>query len=1093
MLTVQKVVTPSSAADATPFSFTITGMTNPVSFSLLAGGSETIPVRSDVALNLSETVPTNWSLQSATCSNNQSPSALNLVSEASVTCTFTNTPTATVQVDKKWNVNGSVYDNGSQPAVIGGTAGLTLGGNSKTFGTAYTGYLAGGTVSINETASVSNALCTLTARRITNANGTPVSEADGGLAYSATLQGGANTYVLTNFVTCRTTLQLNKVVDNGPAPASAWTLNATPSGDAASFASGTTGVTHDVTAGGTYTLSESAGDSRYVQAGDWTCDNGVTVTNDQITIPLGVAVTCSVHNATAELTVIKHVVNDNGGSASASAFTLTATPPAGSGLSTVSQTGSESGADAYIRPGTTYALGESTVTGYAQASLQCKSGINGTYADATTVNLDPGEHVFCKFVNDDQPAGLTLYKVWENASTGSTITADSFTLTATPQSITGQGTVSGDGNYQNGGGVNNVPVFAGSYVLSESGPSSSWFTPSSWSCTGATLTGSTVSIAGGDSVTCWITNTANVPTLTLEKEVLGNTASGGTAKDTDFTLTATRVEGVLPPLSGAEGDAAITDANVMVGTYTLDEADGPDGYAEGSWDCGAGHPVNAQNQITIALGEDVTCVIDNTAIAPKLTLLKKVENGQSGGTAVDTDWTLTGTGPVTISGLEGDSTITAKAVKVGSYALTESGGPAGYSGSTWNCGTGRASVTSVTLALGDNVTCEVTNSAQQAHLKLVKSVVNQYTTPDSAVNWMLSADGPVDIQGAGGTDSLPVPAGDYALAEAMNGGTGPAGYTAGAWSCEGGDQDGSTVSIELGETVVCTIVNTAQRPTWEILKTSAPADGATVKPGDLITYTVTATKTGGVDPENITLQDDLSDVLDNSTFVADSIVAEVGSASLTGMTLTWDIPLLQGSKTLTYQVRVNDGAYDVHLRNHVTGSGSGNCPPTPEVEDADCTTDHPTPDWQLTKTSDPAPGATVEPGEQITYTLSATNTSDGVVDDAEVTDNLADVLDNATLTQPLAAGLTLSSTTLTWDVPTLQPGASSNVSYTVTVNANQWDQHLRNVATPHNQGGDCATTNGCQTDHPTPDWELTKTSNPATGATVALGAQSPTP
>ena len=45
----------------------------------------------------------------------------------------------------------------------------------------------------------------------------------------------------------------------------------------------------------------------------------------------------------------------------------------------------------------------------------------------------------------------------------------------------------------------------------------------------------------------------------------------------------------------------------------------------------------------------------------------------------------------------------------------------------------------------------------------------------------------------------------------------------------------------------------------------------------------------------------------------------------------------------------------------------------------DCDTDHPTPGYALTKTSDPADGATVEPGDTVTYTLTVTNTSDGVV------------------------------------------------------------------------------------------------------------------
>jgi hypothetical protein len=62
------------------------------------------------------------------------------------------------------------------------------------------------------------------------------------------------------------------------------------------------------------------------------------------------------------------------------------------------------------------------------------------------------------------------------------------------------------------------------------------------------------------------------------------------------------------------------------------------------------------------------------------------------------------------------------------------------------------------------------------------------------------------------------------------------------------------------------------------------------------------------------------------------------------------------------------------------------------------------------------------------------------------------------------------------------------VSYTVTVDAEQWDQHLGNVATPSGQGGDCATVDGCETDHPTPGWELTKVSDPVSGSEVETGS-----
>ena len=73
----------------------------------------------------------------------------------------------------------------------------------------------------------------------------------------------------------------------------------------------------------------------------------------------------------------------------------------------------------------------------------------------------------------------------------------------------------------------------------------------------------------------------------------------------------------------------------------------------------------------------------------------------------------------------------------------------------------------------------------------------------------------------------------------------------------------------------------------------------------------------------------------------------------------------------------------------------------------------------MEKTSDPESGSTVDPGDQVTYTLTVTNTTDNaVVDDAVVTDDLSDVLQYASL-DSVPAGATLSGSTLTWNVPEL--------------------------------------------------------------------------
>ena len=122
----------------------------------------------------------------------------------------------------------------------------------------------------------------------------------------------------------------------------------------------------------------------------------------------------------------------------------------------------------------------------------------------------------------------------------------------------------------------------------------------------------------------------------------------------------------------------------------------------------------------------------------------------------------------------------------------------------------------------------------------------------------------------------------------------------------------------------------------------------------------------------------------------------------------------------------------------------------------------------------------MEPGSDVTYTLHATNTSDAVVDGATVTDDLSAVLDDATLdTAGLPAGVTFDATTktLTWTVPHLGAGEQASASYTVTVGAHAWGATLHNVATPHGQGGECATEGGCETTHTTPEvttLELTK-------------------
>lgn len=138
------------------------------------------------------------------------------------------------------------------------------------------------------------------------------------------------------------------------------------------------------------------------------------------------------------------------------------------------------------------------------------------------------------------------------------------------------------------------------------------------------------------------------------------------------------------------------------------------------------------------------------------------------------------------------------------------------------------------------------------------------------------------------------------------------------------------------------------------------------------------------------------------------------------------------------------------------------------------------PRWLAWKTVNPTDGSTVEPGEDVTYTLHAEN--DGVVPvtGAVLVDDLSDVLDDATVQLPLPVGAELVGDTLTWSIPDLGPGESATLSFTVTVDDDAFGEVLANVVTPGDNGRcpddvKAATpVDDCTTHNPTPDIAIDK-------------------
>lgn len=312
----------------------------------------------------------------------------------------------------------------------------------------------------------------------------------------------------------------------------------------------------------------------------------------------------------------------------------------------------------------------------------------------------------------------------------------------------------------------------------------------------------------------------------------------------------------------------------------------------------------------------------------------------------------------------------------------------------------------------------------------------------------------------------------FQLSESPAGTTDPARYDA-SLVCVQVNPDGSTTPVAvtadgqvtqpsgpLGTDVTCTYTNLRLAPGLALRKTSDPANGTAVTAGQRVTYTVEAENTGNTRLDPVTVSDDLSGVRAFATYQGDVATAidgdpvTSGAATVTGDELAWNGALEPGQVlTVTYSVIVDEGAEGERIANSVTASGT---PPggfDPIVPPA-VTTEHPVAGFELVKTSSPASGSTVEPGQTIQYTVTGTNTGATPLDPASLTDDLSGVLAHAAYNDDLTTaidgttlttgGATLTGSTLAW-TGALQPGQTVTVTYSVTVGEDASGEILRNT------------------------------------------------
>lgn len=260
--------------------------------------------------------------------------------------------------------------------------------------------------------------------------------------------------------------------------------------------------------------------------------------------------------------------------------------------------------------------------------------------------------------------------------------------------------------------------------------------------------------------------------------------------------------------------------------------------------------------------------------------------------------------------------------------------------------------------------------------------------------------------------------------------------------------------------------------TLDLSKTTNVDDGSPVRIGDEVTYKITATNKSGTDLEGVLIEDDLSDVLDNATLIE----GPSNGALIDGTKLTWVGDVRDGhSVEFEYTVKVNDSvAGKQTLRNAVTS------PDSPDVPE----TSNPIGSVDLAKTSNPATGAGVKPGDTVTYSVTITNASEVDMADIVAVDDLSGVLANARLQgDPVVSGggdveVNDSKGTLTWRGD-IAAGDVVTVEYSVLVNEDvESGQTLKNVVT----SSDSPTTPS--TENPVASVSLKKSVLPQSGTAV---------
>ncbi len=635
---------------------------------------------------------------------------------------------------------------------------------------------------------------------------------------------------------------------------------------------------------GTYSIIEPEANTR-----------GYTTTYDncdKIVVEKGKEAVCTITNddVAPTLTVIKKVVNDNGGTATANDFGIKLNGDELKFKTWPGEVGKYTStyfATPEVKSNTKYELEEIDHPGYKEGKWSCTDDKTGKIIGGYQFSLTEGQKVTCAITNDDIAPSLELVKEVDNKYGGSAQITD-WTLTATgPTTISGDSGVKSKDNFK-----------AGTYTLSETAKEGiSGYEAGDWDCTNDIIVNDNnqITLEVGQTTVCTIKNTEIQPTLTLVKTVENN--HGGLKQVADFKL-------YIGDTEVTSGKAHEVNSGVE---YTVREDQLP-GYTASTWsgDC------SADGKITLSSGENKTCTITNSDSQSKITVIKKVINDHGGTATVDDfDITLTNSTLEFDAGVEEGDTTTYTATVFGDvnkeYTLSETVAGTGYHMESLECSLGSNGV--FTLPEGEDVTCTIVNNDIQPTLT-VKKVVDNGTYGDKQVSdFTLYVSGNKVTNG----EVNKFNAGDYTVSE-----DNIDGYVATfSGDC---DLDGD-VTLNVGDNKVCTITNRSTHGKIIIKKLVEPR-------GDKTKFTFTGDLTGTIGNngtiEKVVIPGDYSVteqsvkgwnlkslVCDDTDSVKDGYTANIKVGDNETVTCTFTNEKLGSISGFKYEDRNGNGKWDV--------------------------------------------------------------------------------------------------------------------------------------------------------------------------------------